>query len=296
MEITVNSSNKGYICGGNGYYISGQQDGTFVEHGWHIPGEMSGIWMQPIKLIDSYKVRSEIITSNFQKFHWKTSTKYSQKPYGNEFIYENYDNIIYKRSEYIIDRIGILIENKFAQKKQEKEEEIQSFTTNFQIFPHLRGCWLSDQIETDDIDICEWDEVNKCVICWDLAMNKFLSVGFKNSESLHTKIDIDIQKNYFELKITSKTLIDIQLLITGSKKDQKDCLEKLHQLREKNEILLIEKKEKMKEIQSISSISIPDKAIEEMYTWSKFNIYWLYNTIDNLGSGKWKMGRINLFD
>ena len=32
----------------------GHQDGSFPELGWHIAGEMGGIWDHPIKLMDGF--------------------------------------------------------------------------------------------------------------------------------------------------------------------------------------------------------------------------------------------------
>ena len=39
----------------------GHQNGSFPEIGWHIPGEMGGIWDHPIKLFDGFQ--AEITTS-----------------------------------------------------------------------------------------------------------------------------------------------------------------------------------------------------------------------------------------
>ncbi|MGY5846249.1 hypothetical protein ACW6QP_02425 [Salegentibacter sp. HM20] len=33
----------------------GHQDGSFPDLGWHIPGEMGGIWNNPIKLMDGFE-------------------------------------------------------------------------------------------------------------------------------------------------------------------------------------------------------------------------------------------------
>ncbi|NNF20014.1 MAG: glycogen debranching protein, partial [Flavobacteriaceae bacterium] len=43
-----------YVTAGNRVYMVGQQDGSFAEIGWHIKGEMGGIWNHPIKLMDGF--------------------------------------------------------------------------------------------------------------------------------------------------------------------------------------------------------------------------------------------------
>lgn len=49
--------NAPYVCAGDRLYIVGHQDGSFPDLGWHIPGEMGGIWQHPIKLMDAYRIR-----------------------------------------------------------------------------------------------------------------------------------------------------------------------------------------------------------------------------------------------
>ena len=36
--------NSPYVTAGNRVYMVGHQDGTFPDLGWHIKGEMGGIW------------------------------------------------------------------------------------------------------------------------------------------------------------------------------------------------------------------------------------------------------------
>ncbi len=43
-----------YLTAGDRAYIIGNQDGDFPDFGWHIPGEMSGVWSHPIKLLDGF--------------------------------------------------------------------------------------------------------------------------------------------------------------------------------------------------------------------------------------------------
>ncbi|NNF81706.1 MAG: glycogen debranching protein, partial [Flavobacteriaceae bacterium] len=38
-----------YVTAGNRVYMVGHQNGSFPDLGWHIKGEMGGIWNHPIK-------------------------------------------------------------------------------------------------------------------------------------------------------------------------------------------------------------------------------------------------------
>ncbi len=41
-----------YVAAGDQSYVMGFEDGRFYAQGWHITGEMGGIWSQPLKFVD----------------------------------------------------------------------------------------------------------------------------------------------------------------------------------------------------------------------------------------------------
>lgn len=45
---------KRYVAAGDRAYVIGAEDGAFPPMGWHIRGEMGGVWAHPIKLLDGY--------------------------------------------------------------------------------------------------------------------------------------------------------------------------------------------------------------------------------------------------
>src|SRR5215207_4636103 len=46
-----------YATAGDRSYLIGTQDGNFPDLGSHVPGEMGGLWIHPIKLIDGFWAR-----------------------------------------------------------------------------------------------------------------------------------------------------------------------------------------------------------------------------------------------
>ncbi|MCK4726883.1 MAG: hypothetical protein KAT29_13815, partial [Anaerolineales bacterium] len=53
-STTDNLAQKRYVAAGTRAYVIGDTSGSFPPMGWHIPGEMGGIWAHPIKLLDGY--------------------------------------------------------------------------------------------------------------------------------------------------------------------------------------------------------------------------------------------------
>src|SRR6187455_2999127 len=67
-EVTKLSSIEGksqylaspFVTAGDRVYIIGYQDGSFPDLGWHVNGEMGGVWDHPIKLLDGFAAQLSI--------------------------------------------------------------------------------------------------------------------------------------------------------------------------------------------------------------------------------------------
>ena len=53
-ELSTNSrlQDRREVAAGQRSYVEGFQDGRFYANGWHITGEMGGVWAPPLKLVD----------------------------------------------------------------------------------------------------------------------------------------------------------------------------------------------------------------------------------------------------
>ena len=56
-STTEQLDEKRYVAAGDRAYVIGSEDGRFPPMGWHIRGEMGGVWAHPIKLLDGYWFR-----------------------------------------------------------------------------------------------------------------------------------------------------------------------------------------------------------------------------------------------
>jgi hypothetical protein len=54
IEGKTNYLMSPFVTAGDRVYMIGYQDGSFPDLGWHIDGEMGGIWDHPIKLMDGF--------------------------------------------------------------------------------------------------------------------------------------------------------------------------------------------------------------------------------------------------
>jgi len=91
-DILAGISNQGrtkqqpYVTAGDRTYLIGTQDGNFPDMGQHIPGEMGGLWLPPIKLIDGFRARIAEVGTD-KEILLSESAEMVTYPYGNLFRY-----------------------------------------------------------------------------------------------------------------------------------------------------------------------------------------------------------------
>src|SRR4051794_25092314 len=52
LSTTDQLKTRRYVSAGDRAYVMGFEDGRFYAQGWHVSGEMGGVWTQPLKLVD----------------------------------------------------------------------------------------------------------------------------------------------------------------------------------------------------------------------------------------------------
>jgi hypothetical protein len=52
LSTTDQLKTRRYVSAGDRAYVMGFQDGRFYAQGWHVTGEMGGVWTEPLKLVD----------------------------------------------------------------------------------------------------------------------------------------------------------------------------------------------------------------------------------------------------
>ena len=87
IQGTKEYQSSSYITAGNRLYSVGSQDGTFPEIGWHIDGEMGGIWNHPIKLMDGFAAS---ITAYQKDIKLNNAQSFVNYPFANQLKYSLY--------------------------------------------------------------------------------------------------------------------------------------------------------------------------------------------------------------
>jgi hypothetical protein len=100
------------VTAGDRLYMVGHQNGQFPDLGWHVEGEMGGIWNHPIKLMDGF---SASLQQKDMTICLEEAIEFTTFPFANVHRYAPiFDGIAVERFQFIPDgKESIIIEYVF---------------------------------------------------------------------------------------------------------------------------------------------------------------------------------------
>ena len=100
-----------FVTAGDRVYMVGYQDGTFPDLGWHIAGEMGGVWDHPIKLMDGFSVALSLKNGR-DSFCLSDASGFTNYPVGNLHIFNwHQQQIAINRFQFVPDgEEGLVVE------------------------------------------------------------------------------------------------------------------------------------------------------------------------------------------
>jgi hypothetical protein len=143
-----------FVTAGDRVYMVGHQDGSFPDLGWHVQGEMGGIWNHPIKLMDGF---TAAIRSDDNSYCLDQGDEFFNYPFANKHIFtKSVPGIQITRFQFVPEgQQGIVIEFKFDNVDSTKKSFEFEFTGHTDLMP----VWLGEQAGMIDyVDNLTYDE------------------------------------------------------------------------------------------------------------------------------------------
>jgi glycogen debranching enzyme len=283
-----------FVTAGDRVYLVGNQNGSFSELGWHIDGEMGGIWDHPIKLMDGFDA-SITIKGNKDIFCLNNADLFTNYPMANKHHFTWADEkIMVERFQFIPDSLeGAVIEYRIANSSTENKDITFSFTG----MSDLRATWLGERTNMiDSEDQLFYDGKSSAVFAKD-KNNSWFAIfgstlkanGFKEGADGCSDTTRKGQgKNgtlSYSLTLQAGKQISIPFFIGGSAISKESLQTTFTELKEGYNKALTQKIERYKKISEASRLTIPDKKIEQMYEWLKYNTDWLTRNVPEQGVG-----------
>jgi hypothetical protein len=282
--------NASYLCvtAGDRLYSIGDQAGNFPAVGFHIPGEMGGIWQHPIKLMDGFhlsitdhKTGVGQTLDKCDRFISYSCT--SQFLYGIPKL-----NLSVSRTQFVPDGIPLVVIEYIMTNNDQVDKE---FTVQFTADINLMPVWLGERSGmTDSTDaLLSFDKTTNTVFFKDNKNPWYagISIGGNHADFTGTQksphpgrgisgtlsVGIKIAKGKtgllrFYISGSDKNAEEIKTNITGAKKDLLQ--------------LFLAKKHRYHQLEKNAAIWIPDKGIMEAYQWGKYSSDWLVRDVPGL--------------
>ena len=97
-----------YVTAGNRLYCIGNQAGKFPEVGFHVPGEMGGIWQHPIKLMDGFSL--SLKNTDTGKLYSTVCDSFISYSLATKFHYSiPNENISITQTQFVPDNLPVLV-------------------------------------------------------------------------------------------------------------------------------------------------------------------------------------------
>jgi glycogen debranching enzyme len=291
-------SNKGgtrsqpYVTAGDRTYLIGTQDGNFPDMGQHVQGEMAGLWLPPIKLIDAFQAHLAEVGAN-KEIPLVDSAEMVAYPYGNRFVYGRVlDALDVERFQFSPDRRpGLIVQYLF----KNSSDRARTLRLQWSVKTDMRPGWFADRVGIKDgQDRVEWRADESVFVARDTGHQWFCVWGAVNSTdarrvehapAVHTKGRGVTAASGHTLMVDAHSTATLTFVVSGSTTGLNDAVSEYHYLSEHHAELLAQKVAHYGSIINRARLKIPDLRLQEVYTWSRINMEWLVRDVPGVGRG-----------
>ncbi len=279
------------VTAGDRLYLVGHQDGQFPDLGWHITGEMGGLWDHPIKLLDGF---TAAIEGDGKSFCLSDATQFVNYPFASKHVYAATPaGLRVERFQFVPDgREAVVVEYSFTNEGAEAKRVDFSFTG----FSDLRPTWLGERTNMRDAgDFATWDESTRTWIAKDSLNPWFVQFGAPQSPRSHASGAAPCGYKpagkgtnatlRYALDIPAGATVTLPFTIAGSYQSEAQAKATYADVQRNAARLLAGKRKRYETIAAQTRLTVPDKDLERAFRWTKYNTDWLVRDVPEIGRG-----------
>ncbi len=281
-----------FVTSGDRLYLVGHQDGSFAEIGWHVPGEMGGIWDHPIKLMDGFGMA---LLKEGDTTCLNAATEFRNYPFGNAHEFRNLPiaDLWVERFQFVPDsEEAVVIEYLFHNESSETlaVEALLTGQTD------LRPVWIGERTGMIDGPDRVWLEGESGItVGKDLGQDWYVmwrsNVPITAHDSLPTPC-YQLQRGQGRTSTTTHSLvipagasIAFRLVIAGSYESEVAARATLEAVERNAEQMLTDKQKRMSDLAQTARLEVPDSTIQQAFEWVKYSTDWLIRDVPEIGRG-----------
>jgi glycogen debranching enzyme len=307
-STTAQLKDKRYVAAGDKAYVIGSEDGRFPPMGWHIRGEMGGVWAHPIKLLDGYwfALDGQWIP---QASKFTTGAGYAQMQFPTT------DGLNVTRTEFSPDGspvvlVGLTLQNPESANKSVKltmdaRSEIMAAYPWGWTTPNAKDCNGKDEVSFDNQSriLTFKDSSLPCKVITDPDQphaTGYATVGASTKPARASTGDQywgpvpeGERAGYLEygngtggemvwnLNVGANQESTVWIAVAGSNSSQSEAQNTVQSALQNPTNLLTQKVNGRQALLDQTQVSVPDAALQDAFDWGKLNMADLTRTVTN---------------
>lgn len=280
-------TDKPYLNTGHRFYLIGGQDGSFPARGEHLPYEMWGIWMPPIKVLNGFWFFVDKEAAD-------AAAEYEQLPYGSRFVFRKEGEWELERFQFVPqEEKGMVVE---AVLKNLSGQD-RRFSLDFGVWSHLMPVWLAERaglcdgadsisFEAETGQLVLKDEKNP----WEARIAS--TMDWRPAEQAVMPKSCQRKENTAYAQLTADIFLKrdesqkVTIWIAASERSFTEAEDTLKRLAAGSNLFLKEKTDFYHRLDETAVLSFPGKPdFEEMYCWTKYINDWIVRKVSDVGEG-----------
>ena len=280
-----------FVTAGDRVYMIGAQNGQFPDLGWHVQGEMGGIWDHPIKLLDGFTAVIRLGDKNFCLDQAETFINY---PFANKHLFSFPDSELrVERFQFVPDgQEALLVEYTIYN----DGSETRKLNLEWTAYTDLRPTWLGDSTGmVDAVDFTQWDADRRAWVAKDSLNGWYVMTGSTTESISHGPPSAACRyepvgkgtraSTVFALEVPPHGSVVLPITIAGSYQSLEAVRETYAAARSNAAKNLTTKKERYEAIAAKTKLTIPDKNLQSAFGWVKYNTDWLVRDVPAVDRG-----------
>jgi glycogen debranching enzyme len=286
------NATRPYVTAGDRAYLIGTQDGDFTDMGGHLQGEMGGLWLHPIKLIDGFRAEVADVATD-QHAALSRSTEFINYPYGNLFRYAPVlGGVEIERFQLSPDgEPGVIVRYTIRNATARKRE----LSFQFSVKTDLRPVWFSEHLGIIDApDSVTWSPATGLFTAKDTKHRWFCVWGatpfagahrIPNPSPIVTRGSGVTAASSYRVSLQPHGTTTLTFAIAGSLTSSAAARRAYDHLASQRAALKTKKLAHYAALIDRARIRIPDQRLQQVYNWSRINMEWLVRDVPGIGRG-----------
>ncbi|MGB3777821.1 MAG: glycogen debranching protein [Tunicatimonas sp.] len=283
--------NSPFVTAGDRVYLVGHQNGQFPDLGWHVTGEMGGLWDHPIKLLDGF---TATVTERDQPYCLAAADSFINYPFANRHVYrEAVPGVRIERFQFAPDaQEAIAIEYTLTN----TTDSARTLTVEFTAYSDLRPVWLGERTDMVDYpDSAYWRATEQRWVIKDRSNPWFVTFGSTVPVTEHTLTEGHCSYDpagqgvattlRFVLDVPAESTARLPITIAGSYVSEERAQTTYAYVQQYADSLLRHKQARYRTLAQQTKLTVPDKDLQQAFRWVKYNTDWLIRDVPEQGRG-----------